>query len=147
MHLVAALLQDALIQGLANILDRSSTFGKNNLTLEFVIQHHADSAVQIDCMEMLTTIRSGQTYADIKRARNSILSHSDHTTILHYDTLTPKDFPGLRLENLRSLVRNVMEIMARLTGKSGRDFVPQDWKGVDVLFKFLEQKQSGDDLP
>jgi hypothetical protein len=140
-NLVAALLQDALIQGLANILDRPSTLGRDNLTLEFVIQSHPDPAIQAACMAMLTNIRNGSTYADIKRARNKVLSHSDYETTLNYNTLTSSSFPGLKLVNLQSLVGDIVGVMAKLAGEPIyiSESIPQNWQGVSVLFKILER--------
>jgi hypothetical protein len=138
--LVTGLLLDALLQGLANILDRPATLGKANLTLEYAIQSHPDPSIQAFCQEKLSAIRGSATYADIKKARNRILSHSDYATIINYDTMTPKDFPNLRLENLRSLVRDIMEMISRMTGQSASDLISKDWQGVSVLFDRLEPR-------
>jgi hypothetical protein len=138
--LVAGLILDALIQGLANILDGRKTSGKDNLTLEYVIENYPDPSIRASCREKLSEIRSGATYADIKKARNRILSHSDYTTMIRYDTMTPKDFPNLRLESLRSLVREIIEMISKMTRQSAVDLLPKEWQGVSVLFNLLEQK-------
>ena len=80
-HLLVGLLRDALIQGLANILDKPFTFGRDNLTLEYIIQHHTVPTIQTECMQQLSTIRASAVYSDLTRARNKIISHSDYATI------------------------------------------------------------------
>jgi hypothetical protein len=77
---------------------------------------------------------------EIKRARNHILSHSDYVTVINYDTMTSKDFPNLKLGNLESLVGEIREMISRMTGQSGSDLIPKNWKGVSVLFNLLDDR-------
>ena len=141
-HLLVGLLRDALIQGLANILDKPFTFGRDNLTLEYIIQHHTVPTIQTECMQQLSTIRASAVYSDLTRARNKIISHSDYATISNYPAMTSKDFPNLTLKNLQMLIKDIMEIISRMTGQPPINFIVQDWQGVECLFKFLEQKKA-----
>lgn len=138
-NLVASLLQDALIQGIANILDKPATFGKDNLTLEHAIQTHSDPSIRASCGKELSRIRDNLTYSDIKKARNHILSHSDYATMINYNTMTPRDFPHLRLENFRLFVREIMQLISKVTGESVSNLIAKDWQGVSALFEWLEQ--------
>jgi hypothetical protein len=138
--LLIGLLRDALIQGLANILDKPFTFGNDNLTLEYIIEHHTNPSIQTECMQQLKRIRDSAVYSDIKRARNKIISHSDYATISNYPRML-KDFPNLTLENLQSVIDDIMGIMSLVTGQPKTTFIVQDWQGVECLFKLLEHKQ------
>lgn len=140
-NLLVGLLRDALIQGVANFLDKPYTFGNNNLTVEYIIKHHPDLSIQTACMQQLKGIRDSAVYSDINRARNKILSHSDHATISNYGAMTPKDFPNLTLKHLQSVIDDIMTIMEKVAGQPKTHFIVHDWQGVESLFKLLEQKK------
>jgi hypothetical protein len=134
-RLVANLLYDALIQGLANILDRPKTMGNLNLTLESEIENQSRG----DLKRRLQAIKKSPTYTDIRAARTKLLSHSDHAAVTSYDTMTvAKDFPNLTLGNLGELVNEIREIVIALGG----DRRHPSWEGVERLFKLLDGPRS-----
>jgi hypothetical protein len=132
--LVASLLRDAVIQVLANILDKPTTGGKPNLTLESEIA----SQSRPDLVQRLEAIRTSATYADIKSARNKLLSHSDFDAVVNFDTLA---LPNLTLRNLAALVEEVTNIVAELSGEPASNFMHPSWEGAELLFDLLDRKK------
>ncbi|HTT80272.1 MAG TPA: hypothetical protein VMF86_11390 [Stellaceae bacterium] len=142
-NFVSSVFRDALIQGLANILDPASTGGHVNLTLEWAIQNHAGPADKARLIDHLNAIRAAQTCESIRKSRNKMLSHTDYDTIKNYDSINAAaDFPGMRLDDLRTLIWEIVTILSAVTGLEKCEFCHEDWRGVHDLFAVLESKGS-----
>lgn len=137
-QLVSSLLKDALILGLDNLLDTPQKKEKLQLTIEHIVNGLTNQIVQKKCQTKLKQIKSSKSYREVKIARNHLIAHPNHKTLLQYDHMSAKkNFPNLTISDLEKLLRQTTDLAALALGKLPSEFWFPDWNGVCQLFNVL----------
>jgi len=113
-NLAAGLLRDAIIQGIANLLDPSQTGINRNLTLRTLMEAESDVHKRAIAEAVMAEISNKASFDTIKIARNKLLSHSDYEFVTNYDGSSSGKWPGLTQDDLQELLRLIQDLAALL---------------------------------
>ena len=133
--LTSALINDALILGLDNILD-SSKKGKQ-LTLECIVDGIQNTSIKTECQAELARIRKSPCVKAITIARNHRISHPNRETLIQENAIRDAN---LSFSALETLLCDVSKLAAKALNKQMSDFFFEGWEGVSQLFTKLLDK-------
>jgi hypothetical protein len=138
------LLFDALILGLCNVLDTAGRNQKTRDSEKITLEHFVRKlpSPQKEAAErLLKKVKSSPAYADLQKARNNFIAHSNLGTLKGYTT--PEEvFRNLTLDDLGKLLGRVHEI-AQVAIDPAMDFSIPGFEGVDKLLRVLQRALEG----
>jgi hypothetical protein len=142
----ASLLLDALILALTCILDtpgwdQKAGDSKKSTLMHFVQKLPSDRKTEAE--SLLKEVRSSASYAELQKARDRIIAHSDREMLLDYVGQPARQaFPNLTLDHLGDLLRRVCGI-AFLAIDPSMDLTIPDFVGVQELLEVLPRLSGG----